>query len=388
MKVGIIDLASPHWTAGGVFSDVVRSAVAENLGAANIWWVGGQEGKVGEQRIPIQQAPHLLPPFLRRFERSRSRPGRLPYSGDLYNLDVILPVLYNMNTNDLHPKGKVATVGWIPDFQHVHLPQYFSAAENATRDTAFRRCAELNELVLMSSEVAAGHFGSMFPEHARKARVATFPSTLVRDSLSPIDSTVLTRYGLPSKFILVANQFWPHKNHLTVIRAATELKKLHHDACLVLVGHLGGGSRLNGRCVFSELLQEVSREDLGRIVRLLGEVPRKDLIQLLRHAAAVMQPSEFEGWSTTLQDAKALGRPVICSDIDTHREQAPSALAFFRPRDTSQLAQIVLNVWADLSAGPDTSLESKSLETERRMFSQYGARICEICHEATALHAA
>jgi glycosyltransferase involved in cell wall biosynthesis len=196
---------------------------------------------------------------------------------------------------------------------------------------------------------------------------------------------LLSRYGLPKKFILVANQFWPHKNHFTVVRAAAELKKRYSDACLVLVGHLGGGSRKDGRCVFSDLLQELSREDLHRNVRLLGEVPRGDLVELLRHAAAVLQPSQFEGWSTTIEDAKALGRPMICSDIDTHREQAPRALAFFPVEDAGFLADAIATIWPDLSAGPDLEGEEEALRAGQLMFARYGERIVAICRRASEL---
>jgi len=383
MKVGILDLTSPHWTAGGVFSGVVHSAVTEHLGGDNVCWVG-RPAEGGGPRIPISHPPRRLPRILQRFEPS-NRPGKLPYSCDLHGVDVVLPALYNMTDADLSPRGHVATVGWIPDFQHVFLPQFFSPAENATRDTSFRRCAELNDLVLLSSQTAAGHFRDMFPEHAQKASVAEFPSTLIRQPLPRPDSTVLSRYGLPEKFILVANQFWPHKNHLTVVRAAAELKKRNSGACLVLIGHLGGGSRKDGRCVFSDLLQELAREDLHRTVRLLGEVPRGDLVELLRHASAVLQPSQFEGWSTTIEDAKALGRPVICSDIATHREQAPQALAFFPVEDARCLADAIEAAWPSLPVGPDLVCEDESLRVGREMFAAYGQRLVDICQRAVSL---
>ena len=60
----------------------------------------------------------------------------------------------------------------------------------------------------------------------------------------------------------------------------------------------------------------------------LGVIPYKDVLGLMRAAVAVINPSVMEGWSTTVEEAKSLGLPLILSDIPVHREQATTVRRF------------------------------------------------------------
>jgi glycosyltransferase involved in cell wall biosynthesis len=78
---------------------------------------------------------------------------------------------------------------------------------------------------------------------------------------------------------------------------------------------------------------------LDEYVRILGVVPRADYIQLIRAAALVVQPSRYEGWSSVVEDARALGKRMVLSDIAVHVEQAPRGALYFRTGDPTDLAQ-------------------------------------------------
>jgi glycosyltransferase involved in cell wall biosynthesis len=119
----------------------------------------------------------------------------------------------------------------------------------------------------------------------------------------------------------------------------------------------------------------------GQII-ILGMVPFSDLINLMRSAAVIIQPSRFEGWSTIVQDAKAIGRPLLCSDIAVHQEQAPESLGFFSCDEPDQLAELLAESWSDLSPGPSPACESHALETERAFARTHGQNLLNVCREA------
>jgi glycosyltransferase involved in cell wall biosynthesis len=91
--------------------------------------------------------------------------------------------------------------------------------------------------------------------------------------------------------------------------------------------------------------------------RILGHIPRMDQLQLMRASIAVIQPSRFEGWSTVVEDARALGKPILLSDFPVHREQDPNGARFFPLQDAGALAQAISEA-ADLPAGPDPENEA------------------------------
>jgi len=61
----------------------------------------------------------------------------------------------------------------------------------------------------------------------------------------------------------------------------------------------------------------------------------------MQHAVAIIQPSLFEGWSTVVEDSKALNKFIIASDIPVHREQNNGNMEFFSPNNSVQLAEII-----------------------------------------------
>jgi glycosyltransferase involved in cell wall biosynthesis len=59
---------------------------------------------------------------------------------------------------------------------------------------------------------------------------------------------------------------------------------------------------------------------------------------LLRASMALINPSRFEGWSTTVEEAKSFAVPLILSDIDVHREQTGGTACYFGIDDPGMLA--------------------------------------------------
>src|SRR6202012_4558704 len=66
--------------------------------------------------------------------------------------------------------------------------------------------------------------------------------------------------------------------------------------------------------------------------------PFDHLVGLMHHATAFLNPSRFEGWSTSVEEAKSMGKQIVLSDIPVHREQAPERGYFFPPDAPQALA--------------------------------------------------
>lgn len=265
----------------------------------------------------------------------------------------------------------VGTVCWIPDFQHCHQPSLFEPADIAYRNAAFAEQCNQAAHILCSSKVVASDCGELFPESAGKVRVGHFPSNLVFEALPPSPpAATVSSYHLPEKFALVANQFWSHKNHHVVIKAVAEAQKTGIHVPVVLTGlPLDYRDPSNGPT--STILQAIARLGLAGQVIPLGQVPYCDLLQLMRSAALIIQPSRYEGWSTIVQDGKALGRPLFCSDIPVHREQAPGA-GFFGCDSPDELAALLVSQWPHLEPGGDAEHEREHLRNHLEVALDYG----------------
>jgi glycosyltransferase involved in cell wall biosynthesis len=162
----------------------------------------------------------------------------------------------------------------------------------------------------------------------------------------------LKLYDIPDKFFLCPNQFWKHKNHEVIIEAIRELKCQGIDVCVIMTGN-PVDYRLEGTPYINHLMELVSAYNLTNQIKILGLVDYKFLGYLMHKSIALINPSKFEGWSSSVEEAKSLGKQVILSSIEVHHEQAPNHGYFFKSNDAHELAGILSSTWHEFSPDDD-----------------------------------
>ncbi len=393
LDIGLLDLSQATWRAGRALTSVMLGALARRIDPSReriTLFSADDWGSLpaGVRRLPLE-APSTRPldrvrrlalrnrdqlPVSEAEWRVRTRLGIVDPSDPIHRaksagMDVVLPI-----TAPSALGVSIGRVAWIPDFQHVLMPQFFAEPEIVGRTDAYRALTRACDAILLSSEAVRSDFERLFPEHMHKVTVASFVSRYALSaptaSAEGIPSQIRS-LGLPPKFALVVNQFWGHKNHETVVDAVARCRALGFDIPVVMVGALND-YRDPKAATLSRIFQRMTRERVNDRVMILGEVDGPTIDALLRAAAVVIQPSLCEGWNTTVEDLKALGRPAVCSDLAVHREQMPDALGFFPPTDGAALAALLADRWAGLTPGPDAAREAVALEAAQRRLDEYG----------------
>jgi glycosyltransferase involved in cell wall biosynthesis len=293
-----------------------------------------------------------------------------------------LSVLLNDNRIDAFfalgepPAGfEVPFLSWIPDFQHLHYPEFFSDRDIKGRNASFQLSAENASKVILSSRDAYNDFVNFAPESEFKAEVLPFVAQIPMQIYDMDSQSVCSKYHIPKRYILVPNQFWIHKNHEVVIKALERAIKENSTITIVCTGCTHDFRNLN---YFNQLLCNISAMGLRDKMIILGLVPREDLFLLMRQALAVLQPSLFEGWNTTVEEVKSLGKRIILSDIKVHREQNPPAASYFKPNDVEQLAAIIIDEFSNRDPGPDLALEQQAAGQLQQRTERFGERFLDI----------
>jgi glycosyltransferase involved in cell wall biosynthesis len=271
-----------------------------------------------------------------------------------YKMDVIFGLLL------LNRYGSIPTLSWIPDFQHIHLPEMFSALERSQRDWDYLKTAEISNRVILMSESVKKDFEIFAPQYAYKARVLQAVSHIPESIYEADLKSVLNLYHLPEKFVYIPNQFWRHKNHEMVFRALKILKDSGVKVFVVCSGYPGDNRHPSH---FSDLLQKISSWGIRDQVVLLGMIPRNHIFMLMRQAICVLNPSLFEGFGLTVDEARSLGKRVLLSDIPAHQEQDPPKAMYFDPYNSEDLAEKLRMIWRDVEPGPDSELELKAQQS-------------------------
>jgi glycosyltransferase involved in cell wall biosynthesis len=101
----------------------------------------------------------------------------------------------------------------------------------------------------------------------------------------------------------------------------------------------------------------------------------------MRASSALLNPSLFEGWSTTVEEARALGVPLILSDLSVHREQAGNDACFFDRSSAASLAEALATFKPLLAEERDRRSKEVSFEAECkvRLFAQQFIAVAKHC---------
>ena len=272
--------------------------------------------------------------------------------------------------------GRIATLWWLPDLQHLRLPEMFDGADRAARNSRFTRSSEVATRILVMSHSVRLDFQAFAPKYAAKVRLVP-PASYIADDVYQKDPLTVTRlYNLPDKFVYLPNQFWKHKNHELVIRAVAVLKRRGIQVCVVCTGNLIDYRHPRQS---SELFHKLSVWDVREQVIYLGMLVRDEVLALMRQSVGVLNPSLFEGWGYTVDEARSLGKSVLLSDIPAHREQNPPNATYFDPFDCEDLATKLAEAW-ERNPGPDLAVEADArlrLQQRRRTYAEQFVAIAE-----------
>ena len=227
---------------------------------------------------------------------------------------------------------------WMGDLQNHFFPSFFDSDSLNKRFAYQKYISNCNHVVASSIDMKLC-FKRLYPNYKCNLSVLNFTSIL-NESQQNNETSLLLKYDLVGiKYFYVPNQFWAHKNHSIVFKAVHLLKeKGEVDFKIVFSGR--EFDRRNPD-YFVNLKNEIKSFSLESFCVFLGFIPREDQIVVYKNAIAVIQPSLYEGWSTVIEDAKALNISIICSSLDVHKEQLGDSGNYFDPFNTHELVYLL-----------------------------------------------
>ena len=390
MRVAFNDIDNFGWTAGAhYYTNLFAALTALPSGDRPTIVVADREGgAIGGYDTYRSLADEVValpePPSERFADRVKRRlgapPPRPPAEAALTaaRIDAVFACW-----REFGPDFAVPTLGWIPDFQHRHHPDLFPPDELVHRDRLFAAMTRNCTRIVLSSEDARRDFERVHPEHADKGRVLRFVAQVPPAALAADPAGVCAEYDLPERFVYLPNQFWQHKNHDLVVEALASLAATRPDVTVVCTGNTSDNRH---PLHFGELLARVSRRRVRASFVVLGWVPHLDTFRLLRQSLAVLQPSRFEGWSTTVEETRSIGKAILLSDIPIHREQDPPGARWFDPTDPEDLAARLVEIHDTALPGPDAELEAAARAALPGRTRDYAETFLAIAGEAIAAH--
>uniref|UniRef100_Q01QN6 Glycosyl transferase, group 1 n=1 Tax=Solibacter usitatus (strain Ellin6076) TaxID=234267 RepID=Q01QN6_SOLUE len=284
--------------------------------------------------------------------RAVNRPARLLWEQTVLPLAATrlrLDVLFNPGfTAPLLCGCRQVTV--FHDLQHKRHPEYFRWFDLPFWNFFLFWSAKVSRVVIAVSDATRNDL----------LRWYRLPPSAVRTIPSGVDPRFfeIAARREPECFLLAVSTLHPHKNLDGLLRAFAVFRERHPGYRLVVSGIHG---------FFSPQLHALRESlQLGESVEFPGWIPREDLYDLYRRAAAFLYPSLFEGFGFPVLEALAAGVPTACSAIEPLDSIAGDAALKFDPRDTGAIAAAMRRLIEDeglrarlATAGPPRAAQFK-----------------------------
>ena len=230
------------------------------------------------------------------------------------------------------PSGEVidlpfATTLWDLEFRaQPFFPEVSSGGEWEKRQNLNAQILQRAALVIVGTDFGAHQAMHFFGVASERILVA--PLSIQ----SKIDTDCVLR---DPDLVFYPAQFWPHKNHVTLIKAFGLAREISgRNLRLVLPGSDKGNQGLIQKYVESIGLQGS--------VDFPGFISQSELVHLYRTASLMVFPSLFGPDNLPPLEAIAHGCPAMVADIPGAREQLGSAVSYFQPFSELKLAEQML----------------------------------------------
>ncbi len=288
-------------------------------------------------------------------------------------------------SHTLLPLGKnsfIKSLPWIPDFQYIHYPKLLSLKNRIMKNINVKLCAQHSTRIILSSFDVKKDIKNLSLKGFKKSDVNSFVFNIPSKKKILSITNLKKKYKIQSKYFYLPNQYWIHKNHFLVLRSLKQILKSQRNKSILVIstGYAGDHRNLN---YFNEIEDYIKKNELSNNYRYLGVVPYKDVMSLMFHSIAIINPSKFEGWSSTVEQAKSMGKKIILSNINVHREQNPKRGIYFNPNNYNKLTSIMINIWKNYNKRVENKFNKIAYKNLKPRLIKYARNYQKIILKAT-----
>jgi len=219
-----------------------------------------------------------------------------------------------------------------------YFPEVSNNGEWDRRERNFQEELPKALAVITGTNTAKLQIERFYGVHSAAIRVIPFPTPVFACACEETEaSNINLPSGISGEFLFYPAQYWPHKNHLRLLKAMQILRDQHQwDGTLVCCGSD------KGNLDYLKTLAVNLRIDDR--VRFFGFVQRNELTALYQRALALTFVSYFGPDNLPALEAFGLGCPVIASAIDGAEEQLGAAALYVNPDSAQDIADTVLRL--------------------------------------------
>jgi len=248
-----------------------------------------------------------------------------------------IDIMFYPTSSDLSFLANTPAIVTVHDLQHRLNPQFREVSAGGRweyREYGFINIAKNAFRVLVDSKIGKQDMLKFYSQSNGKVEILPYlPPSYLDPKISPKSlDTISKKLNLPNKFIYYPSKFWPHKNHINLIKAISLLKKKGLEVNLVLTGSKDAD--------FSTYVK------VQKLINQLNFNP-KELSVLYKKATALVMPTSFGPTNIPVLEAWLMGTPVVYSNVKGCKEQLGNAGLLINPYKPKDIAEKIQKIYTD-----------------------------------------
>jgi glycosyltransferase involved in cell wall biosynthesis len=164
--------------------------------------------------------------------------------------------------------------------------------------------------------------------------IVNMPSKLIKSNANTSLDIIKKKYSIKSNFYFYPAQFWSHKNHILILRAAAKLKKTKNDINFIFCGRDKGN--------LSFIKKKILDFKIEKNIKILDYVSDNEIFALYSLCKALIMPTYFGPTNIPPVEAWYLNVPVLYSSL--HKKHGKNAALYFNPKSVTQLVNSILKL--------------------------------------------
>ncbi len=148
------------------------------------------------------------------------------------------------------------------------------------------------------------------------------------------------KYSLKNDYIFYPAQFWPHKNHIYILKA---IKLLREEKKIDIEVIFSGSDKGN----LNYILNKAKQFEIDDLIHYVGFVDEEEIPKLYKQSIALVMPTYLGPTNIPPLEAFAYETTLCYSDTPFFREQVGDAAFYMDLKDPNSLVKNILSILKD-----------------------------------------
>jgi glycosyltransferase involved in cell wall biosynthesis len=276
-----------------------------------------------------------------------------------------LDLVFYPTTSNLSFLAKTPAVVTIHDLHHRKTPEFLETSAGGRwefREYTYKNIFKMAKIVLAESEFGKKDIIKYYrfdPERIIVLKMLP-PSYLNPRVGKRVSNKLKKRFEISDKYLFYPAKFWPHKNHIRIIKALARLKRVNITPDLVL-----SGSKNADFGTFEAVMSLSEKLKVKKQIKYVGYVSNEEMSALYKNSLALIMPTFFGPSNIPLLEAWKIGTPAIYTNIEGCSHELGDAGLPVNPKSITDIASKIKMIYKDDTLRRTLSRKGKKRISER-----------------------